>query len=132
MPLLYLHGLSSSDFGPALEQFLGSDAGLSAATITRLTTQWQEEAGAFNTRSLAESDYVYCWVDGIVRHEALHDRVEVRDLHRSAVVAVGRSWGQPDPGDAGKGGKQPRQRRDGIGTARRAGSGKRDQKAERE
>jgi putative transposase len=41
MPLLYLHGLSSSDFGPALEQFLGSSAGLSAATITRLTAQWQ-------------------------------------------------------------------------------------------
>ena len=31
LPLLYLHGLSSSDFGPALEQFLGSSAGLSAA-----------------------------------------------------------------------------------------------------
>src|SRR4051794_41265461 len=25
LPLLYLHGLSSSDFAPALEQFLGSD-----------------------------------------------------------------------------------------------------------
>jgi putative transposase len=36
LPLLYLHGLSSSDFVPALEQFLGSSAGLSAATITRL------------------------------------------------------------------------------------------------
>ena len=60
LPLLYLHGLSSSDFGPALEQFLGSDQGLSAATITRLTTQWQDEARAFNARSLAGSDYVYC------------------------------------------------------------------------
>jgi putative transposase len=57
--------LSSSDFGPALEQFLGSDQGLSAATITRLTTQWQDEARVFNTRSLAGSDYVYVWVDGI-------------------------------------------------------------------
>jgi putative transposase len=65
LPLLYLHGLSSSDFGPALEQFLGSDQGLSAATITRLTTQWQDEARAFNQRSLAGTDYVYCWVDGI-------------------------------------------------------------------
>ena len=65
LPLLYLHGLSSSDFGPALEQFLGSDQGLSAATITRLTTQWQDEARAFNARSLAGSDYVYVWVDGI-------------------------------------------------------------------
>ena len=65
LPLLYLHGLSSLDFGPALEQFLGSGAGLSAATITRLTTQWQEEATAFNKRSLKDSDYVYVWVDGI-------------------------------------------------------------------
>ena len=65
LPLLYLHGLSSSDFGPALEQFLGSDQGLSAATITRLTAQWQDEAKAFNARSLAGIDYVYCWVDGI-------------------------------------------------------------------
>ena len=65
LPLLYLHGLSSSDFGPALEQFLGSGAGLSAATITRLTTQWQDEGRAFNTRSLADTDYVYVWVDGI-------------------------------------------------------------------
>jgi hypothetical protein len=29
------------------------------------------------------------WVDGGVRHEALHDRVGVRDLHRLAVVAAG-------------------------------------------
>jgi putative transposase len=65
LPLLYLHGLSSSDFGPALEQFLGSGAGLSASVITRLTGQWQDEQRAFNTRSLAEVDYVYVWVDGI-------------------------------------------------------------------
>src|SRR6476620_10372171 len=73
LPLLYLHGLSSSDFGPALEQFLGSAAGLSAATITRLTAQWQDDAEAFNKHSLADTDYVYVWVDGIhikVRLEA--------------------------------------------------------------
>ena len=89
LPLLYLHGLSSGDFGPALEQFLGSGAGLSPATITRLTAQWQDEAVAFNKRPLKGTDYVYCWVDGIVRHEALCDRVGVRDLHRRAVVAAG-------------------------------------------
>ena len=65
LPLLYLHGLSTNDFAPALEQFLGSDAGLSAATITRLTKQWQDEAVAFNKRSLKDTDYVYVWVDGI-------------------------------------------------------------------
>jgi hypothetical protein len=34
LPLLYLHGLSTGDFVPALGQFLGSSAGLSAAVIT--------------------------------------------------------------------------------------------------
>jgi transposase-like protein len=65
LPLLYLHGLSSKDFGPALEGFLGTDAGLSAATITRLTVQWQEEARAFADRDLSGVDYVYLWADGI-------------------------------------------------------------------
>lgn len=65
LPLLYLHGLSTSDFGPALEQFLGTGAGLSASSITRLTTQWQDEAVAFGKRDLSQVDYVYLWVDGI-------------------------------------------------------------------
>ena len=65
LPLLYLHGLSTSDFGPALEQFLGSSAGLSATTITRLTSQWQDEAKTFQDRDLSGTDYVYLWVDGI-------------------------------------------------------------------
>src|SRR5512132_3321601 len=65
LPLLYLHGVSSGDFVPALEQFLGSAAGLSAATVTRLTAQWQDDAKAFGKRSLKDTDYVYLWVDGI-------------------------------------------------------------------
>ena len=47
LPLLYLHGLSTSDFAPALEQFLGTSHGLSAATVGRLTGQWQDDARAF-------------------------------------------------------------------------------------
>jgi putative transposase len=73
LPLLYLHGLSTSDFVPALTQFLGTGHGLSAATVGRMTAQWQDDAKAFNNRSLAEVDYVYVWVDGIhlkVRLEA--------------------------------------------------------------
>src|SRR5690606_21971952 len=65
LPLLYLHGLSSGDFAPALEQFLGTSSGLSAPVITRLTKDWQDEAAAFSKRSLAETDHVYVWVDGI-------------------------------------------------------------------
>jgi len=65
LPLLYLHGLSSGDFVPALGQFLGSSSGLSASVVTRLTEQWKDEAAAFMARDLAEVDYVYLWVDGI-------------------------------------------------------------------
>ncbi|WP_256804951.1 IS256 family transposase [Frankia sp. ACN10a] len=65
LPLLYLHGLSSGDFVPALEQFLGSGAGLSASTVTRLTTTWQADYQAFTNRDLAAVDYVYLWADGI-------------------------------------------------------------------
>jgi transposase-like protein len=65
LPLLYLHGLSTSDFAPALEQFLGTGHGLSAATITRLIEQWKHDATKFGQRSLKDVDYVYLWVDGI-------------------------------------------------------------------
>jgi putative transposase len=65
LPLLYLHGLSSGDFVPALEQFLGSTAGLSAAAITRLTAQWTEDYHAWRKRDLSGADYVYVWADGI-------------------------------------------------------------------
>jgi transposase-like protein len=88
LPLLYLHGLSSGDFVPALGQFLGSTAGLSASVITKLTETWKAEQRAFAARDLRGADYVYLWADGIVRHEAPQDRVEVRDLHRRAVVAA--------------------------------------------
>ena len=65
LPLLYLHGLSSSDFVPALESFLGTGSGLSAAVVTRLTVQWQQEAKAFNDRDLSGVDYVNLWADGV-------------------------------------------------------------------
>lgn len=65
LPLLYLHGLSSGDFIPALEEFFGSEAGLSASTITRLSEQWQQEREHFMNRDFSEQDYVYVWVDGI-------------------------------------------------------------------
>ncbi|GAA2394843.1 IS256 family transposase [Gordonia defluvii] len=82
LPLLYLHGLSSGDFGPALEQFLGSGAGLSAATITRLASQWQKEAAAFDDRDIT-SDYVYLWVDGI------HLKVRLEQEKLCLLVMIG-------------------------------------------
>ena len=44
LPILYLHGLSTGDFGPALRDLLGEDAsGLSSSSIQRLTETWQAE-----------------------------------------------------------------------------------------
>lgn len=51
-PLLYLHGLSSQDFAPSLESFLGTGAGLSAAVVTRLTVGWQVGEGVRQPRSV--------------------------------------------------------------------------------
>jgi transposase-like protein len=83
LPLLYLHGLSSQDFVPALEQFLGTSAGLSAKTITRLTEQWQDEAKAFAGRDLSGVDYVYVWADGI------HVNVRLEQARLCLLVLVG-------------------------------------------
>ncbi len=65
LPVLYLRGLSTGDFAPALTEFFGSDAGLSASTISRLTEAWQQEHANWAKRDLSEVDYVYWWADGI-------------------------------------------------------------------
>ncbi|MET7977310.1 IS256 family transposase [Streptomyces mirabilis] len=83
LPLLYLHGLSSGDFVPALEQFLGGTAGLSAATVTRLTKQWQDDHAAFQDRDLSDRDYVYVWADGV------HPKIRLGQTHSCVLVLLG-------------------------------------------
>jgi putative transposase len=83
LPLLYLHGLSTGDFVPALEAFFGSAAGLSAAVITRLVTQWQADHQAFCRRDLTDRDYVYVWADGV------HFRVRLEQARLCCLVIVG-------------------------------------------
>ena len=44
IPWLYLKGISTSDFGEALQSLLGRDvSGLSASTITRLKSSWETD-----------------------------------------------------------------------------------------
>ncbi len=83
LPLMYLHGMSSSDFAPALEEFFGSAAGLSPSVITRLTKQWQADQRAFADRSLGDRDFVYIWADGI------HFNVRLEEARLCALVIVG-------------------------------------------
>ncbi|MFI1768568.1 IS256 family transposase [Streptomyces sp. NPDC020800] len=83
LPLLYLHGLSSGDFVPALEQFLGGTSGLSPATLTRLTRQWSDDHAAFQTRDLSARDFVFVWADGV------HPKVRLGQAHSCVLVLLG-------------------------------------------
>jgi putative transposase len=83
LPLLYLHGLSSGDFVPALGQFLGSSAGLSASAITRLTEHWKTEQRAFAERDLSGADYVYLWADGV------HVNIRLEEHKLCLLVMIG-------------------------------------------
>jgi putative transposase len=66
LPILYLRGLSTGDFRPALEGLLGEDAsGLSASTISRLCKEWESHHERFSTRLLSFSRYAYLFVDGV-------------------------------------------------------------------
>ena len=75
IPVLYLKGISTGDFGEALTAILGEGAkGLSASTITRLKEGWLEEHKQWSSRSLEGKEYVYLWADGIYVNVRLDDQ----------------------------------------------------------
>ncbi len=92
LPILYLRGLSTGDFRPALEGLLGEDAaGLSPTNIARLTACWEKEYAAFRQRDLAGRDYVYVWVDGV------HFNIRLEDDRLCTLVMIGaRSDGEKE------------------------------------
>ena len=83
LPVLYLRGLSTGDFAPALTEFFGADTGLSATSITRLLETWGDEYTAFESRDLSGSDYVYVWADGV------HFRIRLEEDRLCCLVVVG-------------------------------------------
>jgi putative transposase len=82
-PRCATRGLSRRDFAPALGEFFGTEAGLSASTICRLTESWQAEHEAWSARELSGIDYVYWWVDGI------HFNIRLEDDRLCTLVIVG-------------------------------------------
>ena len=75
LPWLYLKGISTGDFTEAMTALLGKDApGLSAATISRLKTIWQDEYKQWQQRDLSNKRYVYFWADGIYCNVRMDDR----------------------------------------------------------
>ena len=84
LPILYLRGLSTGDFRPALAALLGEDAaGLSPTTIARLTAGWEQEYKDFGQRDLSEREYVYVWVDGV------HFNIRLDDDRLCTLVVIG-------------------------------------------
>ena len=84
LPALYLRGLSTGDFRDGLAALLGDQAaGFSPSVITRLVSSWQEEYGAWRSRSLTDRDYVYVWADGV------HFNVRLEDERLAALVIIG-------------------------------------------
>jgi putative transposase len=65
LPKLFIEGLATRDFEPALRCLLGSEAALSASTIVRLNEQFKAEYEQWRKRSLTGQQIVYLWVDGV-------------------------------------------------------------------
>ena len=65
IPELYLHGLAEGDFDLALRGLLGEGAPLSASSVARLKGKWHAEYEGWKSRSVADEEVVYLWVDGV-------------------------------------------------------------------
>lgn len=74
IPTLYLKGVSTGDFGEALEALLGKNAqGLSPSNIVRLKKIWEQEYEEWQGRDLSSKHYAYIWADGIYFNVRLTD-----------------------------------------------------------
>jgi putative transposase len=85
VPILYLRGLSTGDFAPALSALLGKKAvaGFSPTTVSRLLTVWQDEYKAWRKRSLKNKNFVYLWADGV------HFNVRLEDDRLACLTLIG-------------------------------------------
>jgi transposase-like protein len=75
IPWLYLKGISTGDFTEALSALVGKNApGLSASTISRLKSIWEEDLEQWQKRDLSHKRYVYIWADGIYCNVRMEER----------------------------------------------------------
>jgi transposase-like protein len=84
IPYLYLKGISTGDFQEALSAILGPDCpGLSATTIVRLKSVWEQEYREWSARPLEGQEYVYVWADGI------HTNIRLEEDRQCILVLMG-------------------------------------------
>lgn len=72
-PKLFVEGLATRDFEPALRSLLGDEAALSPATVSRLNKQFKDEFEAWNKRDLSHTKIVYVWADGVYLSAGIAD-----------------------------------------------------------
>jgi len=92
---LYLEGLSSRDFEPALKSLIGDGTTLSASSIQRLAQKFQRDFEEFGRRDLTKSRYLYIWADGVYLKAGLESEkaailvlVGVNEQGRKELVSV--------------------------------------------
>ena len=84
LPWLHLKGISTGDFGEALEALVGPQArGLSSSTISRLKQVWTQEYEEWSQRDLRGQRFVYLWIDGI------YCQARLEEEKQCLLVAIG-------------------------------------------
>jgi transposase-like protein len=84
IPWLYLKGISTGDFGEALQALLGPGCpGLSASTVVRLKQTWEQDFRGWSGRDLTGKCYVYVWADGV------HFNVRLEEDRTCILVLMG-------------------------------------------
>lgn len=64
-PRLFIEGLATRDFEPALRALIGDEAPLSPSSVSRLNRQFKDEYGEWKTRRLSDLEIIYVWADGV-------------------------------------------------------------------
>ena len=72
-PKLFIEGLATRDFEPALRALVGEDAPLSPSSVSRLNKQFREEYNKWKTRRLDDLEIIYVWADGVYLKAGISD-----------------------------------------------------------
>lgn len=72
-PRLFIEGLATRDFEPALRALIGDEAPLSPSSVSRLNKQFKDEYNAWKTRRLDDLEIIYMWADGVFLKAGISD-----------------------------------------------------------
>jgi transposase-like protein len=72
-PRLFIEGLATRDFEPALRALIGEEAPLSPSSISRLNKQFKDEYNEWKSRRLDDLEIIYMWADGIYLKAGIAD-----------------------------------------------------------